>query len=295
MSHPCPVCTGRIGWKTLVRWPMWPFYFRCRSCGTRLRMADPGQSIEAVVVGLIPAAAVILIARNRGWFETMATGVLVAVMAGAAAGCGIVWWIGRRAEWQVRDGSAGAGESRRGYLVSVILYLGLSLAIVGAATFVLMTLGELGRGPRVNFPTAAEAVSLGTVDPGWTFQTLEGEERSFADLRGKTVFVNFWATWCPPCLAEMPSIQDLYDSLKGENIEFLLISHEPRSVVAEFIVDSDYAFPVYVAEDPPPAVLETQGIPATFILNARGEIVFQHVGMADWNTDECRRFLRELR
>jgi thiol-disulfide isomerase/thioredoxin len=258
-------------------------------------MADPWQFIEGAVWGLIPAAVVILLARNRGWFVSTTATIGIAAVAGVAAAATMCWWLGRRAEWEVRDIPDGHRRGKSGYLASVAVNLLLAAAIVGAGTFVLMTIGELGRGPRVDFPSAAETVPLGTVDADWTVQSLDGQQLAFGDLRGKTVFVNFWATWCPPCLAEMPSIQDLYGSLDGEDIEFVLISNEPPSVVAEFMADKRYTFPVYVTDEPPPDLLASDGIPATFILNPDGAIVFVHIGMADWDTDECRRFLRGLR
>lgn len=175
----------------------------------------------------------------------------------------------------------------------------VGLLVAGAATYTLIRLDVSGGGPGsvplVSFPAATEITPLGTVDPDWSMQSLDGHRVSFAELRGKTVFVNFWATWCLPCVAEMPSIQALYESLADEGIAFVAISEEPASTVAEFVEENGYTFPIYTTEDSAPAVFETNRLPATFIVNSQGEVVFRYVGMADWNTEECRRILREVR
>jgi thiol-disulfide isomerase/thioredoxin len=147
--------------------------------------------------------------------------------------------------------------------------------------------------PAPEFPAPANLPVLGKADPSWRLETLDGKEVSFSSFHGRAVFLNLWATWCPPCVAEVPSIQGLHQSVKGEEVAVVLVTHEPPELVVPFVWKKGWQLPVYVARSVP-EVFQTQAIPATFILNRRGEIVYQHIGSANWDTEECRQFLRGL-
>lgn len=124
---------------------------------------------------------------------------------------------------------------------------------------------------------------------------LEGETKALPDFRNRILFVNFWATWCAPCVEEMPSIAALTDTLDSE-VEFLLISiDESARDVRRFLRKHAWSVPVYMPGWAPGASTFTAGIvPATFIVNRKGEIAYQHHGAANWNTEPIRHFLREL-
>jgi peroxiredoxin len=92
----------------------------------------------------------------------------------------------------------------------------------------------------------------------------------------------------------MPSIQRLYDSMKTERAAFLMVSDEEPERVRKFVVKKGYTFPVYIAGGQAPAAFESRGIPATFIVDRTGAIVFRQVGGAKWDDDSCRRFLHKL-
>ncbi|MDZ4792991.1 MAG: TlpA disulfide reductase family protein [Bacteroidota bacterium] len=99
--------------------------------------------------------------------------------------------------------------------------------------------------------------------------------------KGKTVFVNFWATWCKPCIAEMPSIQKLQTRLKNENIIFLLASNEDVNEIEEFKNVKDYTFNYARIEN-----FESQNIqaiPTTLIYNREGKLVFSEMGARNWD------------
>ena len=76
--------------------------------------------------------------------------------------------------------------------------------------------------------------TLNDFDYKWNYKTLQGEAVNFESHKGKVVFLNFWATWCPPCVAEFPAIEDLYTQY-GNEVEFILISNESASVVESFV------------------------------------------------------------
>jgi thiol-disulfide isomerase/thioredoxin len=132
-------------------------------------------------------------------------------------------------------------------------------------------------------------------DYSWTLQTLEGTPVPFESFRGKVVFLNFFATWCPPCIAEMPGIQDLYESTNNDDIAFIILSRdESRAKAAQFMDKKGYTLPVYMAAGPTPPEFQSQVIPTTFIISRQGEIVSRHSGMADYDNEKVRGFLREL-
>jgi thiol-disulfide isomerase/thioredoxin len=133
----------------------------------------------------------------------------------------------------------------------------------------------------------------GRADYDWALRTLDGRELRLADFRGQPLFINVWATWCGPCRDEMPDIQALHDSMKSDHVAFLLISEEEADEVRSYMDRNQFTFPVYVTARTPD-VFESRGIPATFIVDQAGEIVFRRVGAARWDSDACRNFLRAL-
>jgi thiol-disulfide isomerase/thioredoxin len=126
----------------------------------------------------------------------------------------------------------------------------------------------------------------------WAVRTLTGTEVALAQLKGKVVFLNFWATWCGPCVREMPSIERLHHSLQGEEVAFLLVSNEDKDTVRQFLEAKRFDLPVYLQTGEAPEVFMSQSIPATYILDRNGVLVFKHIGSANWDDESCRRFIR---
>lgn len=115
----------------------------------------------------------------------------------------------------------------------------------------------------------------------------------FADLKGKVVFVNNWASWCPPCIAEMPSIAALKEKLKGSDVEFVMVSFDENPAKATgFMTKRKYDFDVYFPGTEYPFV--TSSIPATYIIDKTGKTVSEHIGMADYSGDEIVNQLKAL-
>lgn len=113
------------------------------------------------------------------------------------------------------------------------------------------------------------------------------------ELKGKVVFINYWATWCPPCRAEMPSIQSLYDDYK-DKIEFVFITSDGKQKIDKFYKNYNYNFPTYNMLSNAPQEINTQSIPATFILDKQTKIALSEFGPANWNSDKVRIMLDEL-
>jgi thiol-disulfide isomerase/thioredoxin len=126
-------------------------------------------------------------------------------------------------------------------------------------------------------------------------RSLDGRVLDFAELKGKTVFLNIWATWCPPCIAEMPDIQALYQEVHSDNIRFVMLSldDDPQKAV-KFIERKGYDFPVYTQLNSLPQVYSSRSIPTTFVISPKGKIVVKHKGMAAYNTQKFKKLLANI-
>lgn len=123
-----------------------------------------------------------------------------------------------------------------------------------------------------------------------------GQRNEFQEHQGKVVFMNFWATWCPPCIAEMPDIHKLYEEMNTRNIEFILISLDDDFQKAkDFVKRKGFDFPIYKLASPLPSVYENSAIPTTYVISPQGEIVVSKSGMAKYNTKKFKQFLEELK
>jgi thiol-disulfide isomerase/thioredoxin len=131
----------------------------------------------------------------------------------------------------------------------------------------------------------------------FTLDQLEGETLNFEDLRGKVVFINFWATWCAPCVAEMPSIDGLYKIYKDNpDVVFVMINVENKEdKVKKFLKKKKFSFPIYLPNATQiPKVYESKGIPTTFVLDKEGFIAYKKVGMASYDADNFVNFIARL-
>ena len=130
----------------------------------------------------------------------------------------------------------------------------------------------------------------------FTLVSSEGQTLNFEDLKGKVVFMNLWATWCPPCVAEMPDIHELYKQIASEDIAFVMLSmDDDPEKVKSFIEKKQYTFPVYFPKSPVPTVYNTKSIPTTFVISPQGKIVSKNYGMANYNNNSFKNFLNELK
>ncbi len=126
---------------------------------------------------------------------------------------------------------------------------------------------------------------------------LQGRIIRLADLRGQVVLINFWATWCPPCRTEMPSMNALYQQYRDRGFEILAISSDVqgRDVVAPFVAAYELTFPVLL--DPQDIVgsrLFVQGLPMTYLLDRNGRIAVGQMGAKNWNSATARELLEQL-
>lgn len=110
---------------------------------------------------------------------------------------------------------------------------------------------------------------------------LEGNEIDLTKFEGKTVFVNFWATWCRPCIQEMPSIAALQTQLTGKDIEFFFASDEEVDRIQKFMESRKMTLNFVRVENP--ESLGIQALPTTFIFNSDGDLVFSEMGFRKWD------------
>ena len=138
-----------------------------------------------------------------------------------------------------------------------------------------------------------EAYNIGADTRLWKIYDSQGNYHEFSELNDKPVFLNFWATWCPPCVGEMPSIQELYDTY-GDEVNFVLVTNEIPEVVTNFMEQNDYQnLPVYFAMQAPPA-FASQALPTTFIIGKDGKVWVKKKGAARWNSGKTKSLLEQL-
>ena len=116
--------------------------------------------------------------------------------------------------------------------------------------------------------------------------SLKGESIDLGQFKGKVVFINFWATWCKPCVLEMPTIRNAMDSLRNENIEFLFASDESAGEIESFEKKYGYSFNYFRADNF--EELAIMVLPTTVIFDKNGKQAYSEVGYHDWN--ETRNF-----
>lgn len=151
-----------------------------------------------------------------------------------------------------------------------------------------------GDGVAASLPAPSFPAAGAPADYGLALETMDGLQYDAAALKGRTVFLNYWATWCGPCRAEMPSIERLHTKTRDLGVVFLLVSDEKRDKISEYLRKSALSVPVFRATGARPPAYRTSSIPATFILSADGRIAFKHVGAARWDDESTLTFLRSL-
>lgn len=137
---------------------------------------------------------------------------------------------------------------------------------------------------------ACKDVTKHTPDPSASVQTkieevklisLNDQPVDMKQYKDKTVFINFWATWCKPCLEEMPSIKKAKEIMKNENIEFLFASNETTAEIKLFNKEHDYGFNFVKAGNM--EELNIMGLPTTLIFDPDGKLAFSEMGYRKWD------------
>ncbi|WP_420601171.1 TlpA family protein disulfide reductase [Flagellimonas sp.] len=130
-------------------------------------------------------------------------------------------------------------------------------------------------------------------DYDWQLVDLNGDGIDFETNRGEVVLINFWATWCPPCVAELPSLEKLHDDY-GDRVKFAFVTNEQPEKVSPFLQKKKSKIPVYFEVSSTPDELFYRSIPATYIISKSGKIVVDERGAANWNSERTRNLLDKL-
>lgn len=128
------------------------------------------------------------------------------------------------------------------------------------------------------------------------FRDNTGKILNITDLKGKVIFVNFWATWCPPCIAEMPNVNELYQQYKNTpNAIFILADVDNNYTTANaFMKSHQYDLPVYTLAGNMPEDIMDGTIPTTLVFNKKGELVFRHTNTANYNSTRFADYFARL-
>jgi peroxiredoxin len=150
---------------------------------------------------------------------------------------------------------------------------------------VLIVYGVLTRPPESGSPAPLAGQPLAD----FTLPDLQGNMVQLSALRGKVVFINIWATWCPPCIEEMPTMQRLYDRLHDRGLEVLAISVDAlgAQIIGPFMQKHRLTFPALLdPEGSTERLYHTNGVPESFIVDKRGILVEKVVGPRDWSSPD---------
>lgn len=186
----------------------------------------------------------------------------------------------------------GGGSQRelimRRKIIMAVIFIGLS------ASYFLIS------GPANVFTSqAATSGAPGTEAPApdFTLTDMQGEAVSLSQYRGKVILLNFWAGWCPPCRAEMPSMEKLYRQLKDRDFVILAVNVEEggRAAVQDFTREIPVSFPILLdTAQTVSRLYRVRGLPQSYIIDREGKIVQQVTGGMDWNSPDVVRFLSSL-
>jgi thiol-disulfide isomerase/thioredoxin len=183
---------------------------------------------------------------------------------------------------------------------TLVIFLAVAALLGGTfywmrSTVVPAEAGAPGAGaPGSPRPAPGSSSNLPDAGYDWSVRSLDGRVIPFSSFKGKTIFLNFWATWCGPCQAEMPAIERMYQKVKGKGIEVVAASWEDPLTVANWVQRSHFSFPVYTFERPAPASYASEGIPVTFIISPAGKVVRKHLDPDNWDSDANINFLLSL-
>jgi peroxiredoxin len=133
--------------------------------------------------------------------------------------------------------------------------------------------------------------------PDFSLRDLAGRTHRLSDFRGKVVFLNLWATWCPPCRMEMPSMERLHQRLRGKDFVLLAVSEDESGATAvqPFVQEMGLTFPILLdTEGTVPPRYGVTGYPETFLIDRDGRVVHHTIGPEDWDSEAIYQFLVQL-
>jgi len=129
----------------------------------------------------------------------------------------------------------------------------------------------------------------------FTLKTIEGKQVSLSDYKGKSVFLNFWATWCTPCRSEMPSMEKLYQKFKDKDFIMLAVNLQEKSEqISKFMKDNKLTFPALIDKGEVGNKYGVSSIPTTLFIDKHGKMIGRAVGSRDWGSEETFKLIEAL-
>ena len=158
------------------------------------------------------------------------------------------------------------------------IVIGIGLITVGVAAMTLLTLRQTQTDRAVE--TSVVPAQADSPAPNLTLNDLDGSPRSLSDYVGQVVLVNMWATWCPPCVAELPTLNSFYNDYAMEGFVIIGINDgEELSVVKDYVAQKGLIFPIWI--DPTylsESAFNTQNLPSSYVIDRQGQVRLQWVG-----------------
>ncbi|RZM24859.1 MAG: TlpA family protein disulfide reductase, partial [Pedobacter sp.] len=181
-----------------------------------------------------------------------------------------------------------------GWNILFITVLLVFVFVPPAKALVLRGLMEIGLFSPAVSTSGSKAVAGGL--SGIRFKNAQQKVIDLGDLKGKVVFLNFWATWCPPCQAEMPSVNKLYQQFKNDpNVVFILVDGDSDLVKAQKYMDrKKFDLPVFEVDSPIPDQLFKGSLPTTIVFDKEGRISYNEEGAANYNSKKFVDFIQQL-
>jgi len=180
-----------------------------------------------------------------------------------------------------------------GAIIGVIAFLyftGLHTTVIGTLQKGLLATGLI----KPDIPSVTDTFPDANRD--FYMADEDGQVISLAHFEGEVVFMNIWATWCPPCIAEMPSINKLYQQFgESDNVKFVLVSMDDEFDKAkQFMEKRGFEMPIYHYRTKVPGTYESNVIPTTYVISGDGKLMMEKQGLAKYDTPEFEQFLRDL-
>ena len=170
-------------------------------------------------------------------------------------------------------------------IVGIVYFGGWHTEVIGKVQQVVLSTGILS-------PQEVSTHEVASYD--LLLEDMSGKQKELRDFENEVVFMNYWATWCPPCIAEMPDINNLYHEMK-DSVSFVMISlDENEDKARDFIDRKKFDFPVYFLRSSVPNTYDIHSIPTTYVLSREGTIKYEVHGMSKYNTKKFRMTLSDL-
>jgi peroxiredoxin len=179
-------------------------------------------------------------------------------------------------------------------LIVLITAVLIVAVLIGVAIITINTYNSSMKNNTPSKPIGINPSAIKTNAIDFKLKDLDGKELSLSDLKGKKVFLNFWATWCPPCKAEMPEIEKLYEETKDSDLVIVAVEiGEPLSTVKSFIDSNKYSFKVLLDSDQSVASkYNIASIPTSYFIDVDGNVISKNVG--GMNIDQMKASIKAL-